>query len=155
MLSIKRILCPTDFSEPSRRAIDVAGDLALHLGAEVCVLHVVSAGQVPASAFELMYPVPRDVLLKDAEEQLRPIVRDLVTRGVRATPLVANGDAGHEIVRAAREQGFDLIVVAAQGQGMVEHLLVGSVAERVVRLAGCPVLSIPTRRDRHAPAPTL
>ncbi len=146
MLTIKRILCPTDFSEPSRLALEGAAGLARQLDAELHVVHVISPGQVPAAAFDLMYPVPEDVLIRAAEEHLQAVVRDLVGRGVRATAQLAHGNAGHEIVRIARDERFDVIVMASQGQGRVEQLLFGSVAERVVRLADCPVLSIPAHR---------
>ncbi len=145
MLSIKRILCPTDFSEPSRHAMAIACDLARLFGAELCALHVVAVPSVPAAEYELMYPVPQDALRSAAEEQLQVVVRDVCAGGVQAKALLTSGDPGHEIVRAAKGGHYDLIVIGRQGHGMVEHLLYGSVAERVVRLADCPVLTVPPR----------
>ncbi len=145
MLSIKRILCPTDFSEPAHRAITVAGELAPHFGAEICLAHVLSLGRAPAERFELMYPGPQEPLRNAADEQLQKLARELAGRGLRVTTRVAAGDPGHEIVRMAREENCDLVVIASQGGGMVAHVLIGSVAERVTRLADRPVLTVPAR----------
>jgi nucleotide-binding universal stress UspA family protein len=148
MLSIKRILCPTDFSEPSGHAVATAGELALQFGAEICVIHVLPVVGLPPSDpnFVLSVPEYERLLHNDADEKLQAVARDLRSRQVRVTTRVANGHAGHEIVRVAREENFDLIVIATQGQSRLEHVLFGSVAERVVRLADRPVLSIPTRK---------
>jgi nucleotide-binding universal stress UspA family protein len=148
MLPFKRILCPTDFSEPSSQAFTIAGELASQFGAEVLLVHVVSA--VPALPPDPNYvfrvPEYEQALHGDARRKLETLADDIGKQGVRARTVVGHGNAGGEIVRIAKEEGADLIVIATHGSTGLEHVLFGSVAERVVRLAQCPVLSVRARR---------
>jgi universal stress protein A len=148
MLPFKRILCPTDFSEPSSQAFIVAGELAAQFGAEVCLVHVVSV--VPALPPDPNYlfrvPEYEQALHADAQGRLRKLAEEIGKRGINAHTVVGHGDAGSEIVRIAKEEEADLIVIATHGSTGLEHILFGSVAERVVRLAQCPVLSVRARR---------
>ena len=144
MLPLRRILCPTDFSEPSSQAFSVAGELASQFGAEVRLVHVLSA--VPALPPDPNYlfrvPEYEQALHADAQRRLQKLAEEIGKRGVKARTVVGHGDAGSEIVRIAREEGVDLIVIATHGSTGLEHVLFGSVAERVVRLAHCAVLVV-------------
>ena len=144
MLPFKRILCPTDFSEPSSRAFDVATELALQSGAEVALVHVVSVlpALPPDPNYLFRVPEYEQALHADAQRRLQKLADEIGKRGVKAHTVVGHGDAGSEIVRIGREEGVDLIVIATHGSTGLEHVLFGSVAERVVRLAHCPVLSV-------------
>lgn len=145
MLPIKRILCPIDFSDFSLRALDQAGELATHFGAELCVLHVV---QSPETSFAL-YPYGGEVtwniadyqkeVREGAERELRKIV-ERSHQSIEVRPLLREGNAADEIVNAAELGHIDLIVIATHGLGGWRHLVFGSVAEKVIRLAPCPVL---------------
>ncbi len=149
MLPVKRILCPTDFSDPSSEAFGVAAELGGHFGAEVLLVHVVSA--MPPLAHDPIRPfqVPEyeQALHADAQRKLQGMADTLAKQGLEARTAVGHGDAGSEIVRIAKEENAGLIVIATHGTTGLEHVLFGSVAERVVRLAHCPVLSV--RAARH------
>jgi len=148
MLPIARILCPTDFSDPSSEAIAVARELALHFKSEIRLIHVLPIVPVAPSDSTFVWSVPEyeRALHVEAQRKLDSLARDLASQGVRTTTVVGHGDAGHEIVKAARDDAADLIVIATHGEGKLERLVFGSVAERVVRHAQCPVLTVRTGR---------
>jgi nucleotide-binding universal stress UspA family protein len=143
MLTVRRILVPTDFSPPSHAALDMAIELGRRFGAEITLMH---AHQVPSYLYpEGMMPVSADILA-DLE---RSIVAELgrlaafaSAAGVPAATRHAIGIAVDEIVRAASELPADLIVMGTHGRTGLRHALLGSVAEKVVRRAPCPVLTV-------------
>jgi nucleotide-binding universal stress UspA family protein len=146
MLPIKKIICPTDFSEPSFEAVKVAGELATHFGSFLCLLHVVSITPVLASP---MMPTAFNVnayqkaLEDDAIDKLRKVREDLVPVELHTcSPRVVSGFAPDEIINMAVQEQADLIVIATHGLTGWRHLIYGSVAERVVQLAPCAVLAI-------------
>jgi nucleotide-binding universal stress UspA family protein len=140
---IRTILHPTDFSGPSGLAFQTACALARDCGARLVVLHV---AEFPANVYPEATrhedPALRHPALWDKVRQLRPPSPE-----VPVEHRLAGGDAAAEVVRAAREAGSDLIVMGTHGRSGLKHLLMGSVAERVVRQAPCPVLTV------KAPAP--
>ncbi len=145
MLPIKKILCPTDFSEPSYEAIKTAGELAFHFGAELCLLHVVPPvpvipmGEGP-SAFDVS--LYEQELETTSKRTLSEIINHLEWKDLMGRLIVLRGNAAEEIVRTAHEEKVDLIVIATRGRTGLDRLLFGSVAEKVVRLARCPVLTV-------------
>lgn len=146
-MNLKRILLPTDFSDTAGHALDYARDLAARFGASVHLLHVVSDPTAQDWAGEVEGLVVPDLLDKwkgDAEQRLGEIVLGKIET-VRA---VRVGHAFMEILRYATNNGIDLIVMGTHGRGPVRHLLLGSVAEKVVRKAPCPVLTV--RQPGHA-----
>jgi len=144
MLPLTRILCPTDFSDASRGALAAARELALHFRAEIRLVHVVPVVPVvaPNPNFVLSVPEYERALHMEAQGRLDVLSRELNDAGVRSSTAIGHGDAGSEIVRMAKGDGVDIIVIATQGHGRLDHFLFGSVAERVVRLAECPVLTV-------------
>ena len=149
MLSFRKILCPSDFSDASRAAMKAAAELAGQYKAELCVVHVVPV--VPTVApdpnFVLAVPEYERALHADAIRQLEVLTKDLVGQGLAVKTVVGHGDAGHEIVRIAKAEAVDLIVIATHGATGWQHVMFGSVAEKVVRLAHRPVLVIPVPRQ--------
>ena len=146
MLPIKKIVCPTDFSEPSFEAVKVANELAVHFGSFLCLLHVVSLTPILASP---MVPTAFDIssyqkaLEDDAREKLQKVREDLISKDLHTCrPMVVSGFAPDEIIRITQAEQADLIVIATHGLTGWRHLVYGSVAERVVQLAPCPVLAI-------------
>ncbi|MCC6419212.1 MAG: universal stress protein [Gemmataceae bacterium] len=139
MLTLKTILHPTDLSERSDFAFRLACSLASAHGARVIVLHVFEVPTVPYGG--VMTPPPAE----SPEEQAR--VRDQVRRlqspvpGVGVETRLAHGDPAAEILHAAHETGCDLIVMGTHGRTGLARLLLGSVAEKVLRAASCPVLT--------------
>jgi nucleotide-binding universal stress UspA family protein len=139
MFPAKKIVCPTDFSDGSFQALAEASELALQSGAEVYLLHVLAV--IPPST-EPGIPEPQTWRHSDAESELRKLATPLTSKGIRVQCIVADGEEAEEIVRTAQEVGADLIVIATHGNTGWRHLAFGSVTEKVVRLASCPVLTI-------------
>ena len=145
MLPIRKIICPTDFSEPSYEAIKSAGELAFHFGSELCVLHVVSpvpsvpVGVEPSGFNVSLY---ERELEASSKRSLEEIIHQMEWKDLKLRLIVVRGNAADEIVRTAEEEHADLIVIATRGRTGLDRLIFGSVAEKVVRLARCPVLTV-------------
>jgi nucleotide-binding universal stress UspA family protein len=141
MIQIKRILVPTDFSEYSRQALKYACALAERFSSELHLLNVVQplalstpyAGALPE---EVMYPVPA------AEKEMSELSDPGFEQAASVERSVRTGTPFVEIVRYAREKDIDVIVMGTHGRGGLIHALIGSVAEKVVRKAPCPVLTV-------------
>jgi len=151
MLPIKKIVCPTDFSEPSYEAIKAAGELAFHFGSELCVLHVVSpvplvpVGGEPSGFNVSLYERELEASSKTSLEE---IIKQMEWKDLKVRLIVLRGNAADEIVRTSEEENADLIVIATRGRTGLDRLLFGSVAEKVVRLAKCPVLTVTSRPEK-------
>ncbi|MCK6555737.1 universal stress protein [Candidatus Binatia bacterium] len=144
-----RILVTTDFSEAGNHAVDHAFRIAADQEAEVLLCHVFEALVVPNPMYAQYYP--SDVLGPDARERAEIDARNALIEcvpktgplaGVRYRTVVAHGMPAEEIIRVAEQEGVDLVVIATKGRTGLRHLLLGSVAERVVRHAHCPVLVV-------------
>jgi nucleotide-binding universal stress UspA family protein len=140
---VKRLLCPTDFSDAAASAERQAATLARALGAELVLLHVASENPlwretVGSTQVRAVFEAQR----KWAADTLAARITALGAEGVSARSLVKVGVAWEEIVRAASDEHADLIVIGTHGRTGLDRLLLGSVAERVVRRAPCPVLSV-------------
>ena len=125
-LSCRNILFATDFSQPSRLAGRTAADLARHFGARLHVLHVVPPVTDPAPA----------------GPALRAAVAE-IEAGLSVVMASATGRAASEIVKYARRNAIDLIVLGTHGRTGFSRAVLGSVAEAVTRRAGCPVMTVP------------
>jgi nucleotide-binding universal stress UspA family protein len=144
MYNVERILCPTDFSAGSFQALSVARDIGIRFAAELCLIHVLPILPVlptePNFAFEV-HEYER-LLHDDAQKHLDEMAHELKQKSLQSRVLVGHGDAAGEIVRVAEEQKIDLIVIATVGKTGWRRLAFGSVTEKVVRLAPCPVLTL-------------
>jgi nucleotide-binding universal stress UspA family protein len=145
MLVVHTVLHPTDFSGPSSAALGLACALARDYGARLVVLHVVAA-PVVIYAEGVAPPDMEDLRAAGQEELDRLAVPD---DGIRVERRLAEGEATEEILRAAGDTNADLIVMGTHVRTGLGRLLMGSVAEQVVRRAPCPVLTVKTPR----PAP--
>ena len=147
MFPFKKILCPTDFSEPSYEAIKAAGELAYHFGSELHIVHVIAPvpiipvpiGPEPSAFNVSSYEQELDVSSKRALEE---VVNQLESKELKTRLIALRGDPAEEILRTVDEENVDLIVIATRGRTGLDRLIFGSVAEKVVRLAKCPVLLI-------------
>jgi nucleotide-binding universal stress UspA family protein len=135
-LNPKRTVVPIDFSDLSYAALDRALEIAGDRG-EVHVIHVLIelSTMEPGNLYGTLTDAER---IKSTEEFMRKKLVDKKYAGVQVHATV--GDAGREITAFAEREGADLIVIPSHGYGLLKHMLLGSVAERVVRLAHCPVL---------------
>jgi nucleotide-binding universal stress UspA family protein len=136
-MNIRHILAPTDFSEPSKRAVTYAFELAQKVDAKLSLLHVI---EVPAYAIEVSLPL--EALEQDARRELARMLPQAETAHVAVTRLVEMGMAYQKILETVAAEQVDMIVMATHGRTGLGHLFMGSVAERVVRTAPCPVLTI-------------
>jgi len=145
MLPLKRIVCPTDFSPAAEAAVASATELGRHFKAELVLVHVVPVLPAVPSDPNFTFEVPEyeHALHADAERRLNAMAAEIGAHGLTARTAVGHGDAGSEIVRLASDEAADLIVIATHGTTGWRHAMFGSVAEKVVRLARRPVLTIP------------
>jgi nucleotide-binding universal stress UspA family protein len=144
--TITKILVPVDFSPHAERAFHYATTLAHRLGAQLSLLHVVEdpfvSGAWSAEVYVPNVPELLDNVIRGAEGQLATLKESAAARGLTADTTVITGRPAHAIVERAREGGFDLIVMGTHGRTGLSHVVMGSVAERVVRRAACPVLTM-------------
>jgi nucleotide-binding universal stress UspA family protein len=145
-MAVKRVLVPVDFSAESLRALAYAHDLVRRLRAELLILHVVDQTYL-AGTPELYLANPEFAKLLDEQwrscnAQLQRVAADLKREGLRVRSLINRGVPAQVIVNTAKRTGTDLIIMATHGRTGLAHALIGSVAEKVVRAAGCPVLTV-------------
>ncbi|MDQ3264292.1 MAG: universal stress protein [Myxococcota bacterium] len=142
----RRILVPTDFSDNSRVALEQAVSLAQALGASIDLLHVWEPPRYIAPDLMLAVPGWSAVSLEqysraEAAKALEQYLQTLPPQVVLKSHLEV-GDAAASIVRFAKEQGSDMIVMSTHGRGALSRLMLGSVAQKVVSHAECPVMTL-------------
>jgi nucleotide-binding universal stress UspA family protein len=143
MIKIKRILFPTDFSEYSDHARIYAVEFARRFDAAITALHVLRGPIYPvAYALDVDFDAIDTEMQKSAEVRLEATERAISESGVPVCRELLFGDPFPEIVSFARKKESDMVIMGTHGHGAVKHMLLGSTAERVVRKAACPVLTI-------------
>lgn len=158
MPEITRILCPVDFSDVSRHAIDQAIALARHARAQIVGLYVYTPIFVPVPAFEMAgyqtTPGPYTTADLDAfASDLAKAFDAARTAGIAVDTRLRVGTPHREIVACAKSMHADLIVIGTHGAGGFEHFMLGSVTEKVLRHAPCPVLTVPPKSRLAAAIP--
>jgi universal stress protein A len=147
---IRRILVPLDFSPSSDEALGYARAFAIDFGASIHLLHVVedrlATSPWPNEVYQGSLYGLREGLIKEAEKRLSDCASSVRTNGLRVTVDVVIGAPSHTIVEIANDMDADLIVMGTHGRTGISHLFIGSVAERVVRHAACPVLVVGNRK---------
>ncbi len=150
MTTPKNILAPTDFSEVSNAATAYAAHLAMALKATLHVQHVIVNPLQGGWAVEIAnLPRMLERAEKDAREQLERLLTDGEKKDLQIHTVVDTGAPYTKIVEYAKDHSIDLIVIGTQGRGAVEKMWVGSVTDKVLRKAHCPVLAM---RPGHAAA---
>lgn len=144
MLPAKKILCPTDFSAPAEESVRTAAEMAQEFGAELLLLNVIPVlpALPPDPNYVFKVPEYEQYLHADAERQLNELANRLSAKNIRVRRLITHGPVADEIVAVAKNEGVDLVVIATHGATGWSRLVFGSVAEKVVRLAECPVLTV-------------
>jgi nucleotide-binding universal stress UspA family protein len=148
--TIQRILWPTDFSDQARRALPLVNKFAQLFSARVEIVHVLSpAPAMAAMAGSAALAMNEYIKSMDAHaaETIGRIAENDIDSRVTANWTVLSGSPAHEISTYAKENEIDLIILATNGETGLARLITGSVAEKVVRLAPCPVLSVPPRPE--------
>ena len=142
MITLKRILVPHDFSETSEAAVKYAVALAKAFGAKLHLLHVSDKARTDMAT---EFPLGLEESVEEAiRERLVKIMTPREQKEFKPEFELRGGTPYVEIVRYARERDIDLIVMGTHGRGFVAHVVMGSVAEKVVRNAPCPVLTVHT-----------
>lgn len=146
MLALKRILFPTDFSEYAREAEEYACAFCRQSGAELFILSVIDISlplnPVWGAPIYVSDGLDPRQLREETEHALESRPDPEWGHGLNIHRAVRNGSPFVEIIRFAREQNIDLIVIGTHGRTGLSHVFLGSVAERVVRQANCPVLTV-------------
>jgi len=150
MALFHKIVVPTDFSDGARRALEYGAGLAATYTVPLVLLHVYASPAVPVpDGFILATPAELAKMLAQVETglvELRRVAHDLGVGNVETA--VVEGRAWHEIVHFAKDRGCDLIVMGTHGRGGLSHFLLGSTAEKVVRKAEVPVLTVGPKAPR-------
>ena len=144
-IQLKTLLATTDFSDAARSGVRYAVTLAEHLGATVSLLHVIEPPSWMAGMGDVPLVREDSDVVASARAQLAALAKREGKGDVAVSFSVRTGKPYHEITTAADNRAADLIVIATHGYTGLEHVLLGSTAERVVRHAPCPVLTIPAR----------
>jgi nucleotide-binding universal stress UspA family protein len=152
MIVIKHILVPTDFSEPALVAMKYARALAENFGASLHLLHVIEENSLDYFAWTSPVGSPAMASVQlEMEKTARFQLEQMMTADERTKfelkIVTLVGSPFLEIIRYARSQNIDLIIMGTHGRGPIAHMLMGSVAEKVVRKAPCPVLTV--RHPEH------
>lgn len=144
MEQIKKILVPIDFSDYSKNALKYAVRFAKQFDAKIYLIYVVEPMIYPAdfSMGQVAIPSTDIDLHSRAEEELRKLSKDFINGSLQVEILIKTGKPFVEIIETASANDIDLIIIATHGHTGVEHLLFGSTAEKVVRKAPCPVLTL-------------
>lgn len=143
MASIRTILFPTDFSVPASRALDRAAEFARSLQCKLVLLHVIPQSAYPMRNLATVagFPNLRDELKKAADRDLAEL-RNRLPKDLSVDCRLREGIPHIQILECAQECAADMIVMATQGNTGLKHVLLGSTAERVVRMSAIPVLTI-------------
>lgn len=137
-MKLNTILCPVDFSESGNAAVKYASALARESGARVILLHVIENPLVYDTTFS--GPAPTEKELEDTDRRLHAVCPSLAEH--RCEHRTVQGDPAPSIVQIAEDEDADLIVVGTHGRTGLSRMIMGSVAEEVVRKAHCPVIAV-------------
>lgn len=148
MEPIRTILCPTDFSESSEVGLEAAVALATKLGSRLELVHVISppiyVGWEDSPAGLAASAQVLEQSREHSKQQLEAAAKKYGSRGVSISTQIVEGSPHAEIAELSKK--FDLVVMSTHGRTGLPHLFLGSVAERVVRTANCPVMTVPTHK---------
>jgi nucleotide-binding universal stress UspA family protein len=143
---IKTILVPVDFSNCSREGLRYAISFANQFGANIVLLHATYLGYVYSSEGAVLYDIPalQEAARKNAEHKMRELVRTVNFGRVKLEIAFTEGPPVLDICAFAKDHDVDLIITSTHGLTGFQHVLIGSVAEQIVRHASCPVLVVPS-----------
>jgi len=143
-VNLRRIVVPQDFSDYSLHALKYAVTLAGLFNSELIILHVVEPIVYPAdfSFGQVSIPAMEEEIRKHSEEQLNELVTKEIPSSIKVTSIIKVGKPFIEIIEVAKTENADLIVISSHGRTGMDHVLFGSTADKVVRKAPCPVLTV-------------
>ncbi len=148
MFPFKKVLCPTDFSEPSLCGLRMANEMASKFDMEIIVLNIhkpiprLPTPRIEASDVTFDISAYEEHVAEDARETLASLSDSVFDDGVKVRLEIRMGRPAYEILRFAKEEDVDAIFIATHGRTGIAHIVFGSVASKVVRRADCPVITI-------------
>jgi len=149
MIHLKRVLVPTDFSKSAHKALVYGISFSREYSAELLLVHVVEPVAVGYGSD--LFPVPMAAVFEEmstfARTELAKLAEEARAKRVEVREMVVQGRPSAEVLRVAKEELVDMIVLGTHGKGMLDHAIFGSTTERVIRRAPCPVLTC--RLDEH------
>jgi len=157
-IQIHRILCPVDFSDFSQRALEHAVAIARWYESTVTMLHVGAGVPLAASSMEIGFPPVRALPSEERDELLAVLKQFAAGVSAETVPIefdVSQGPTAAEILKKSETMPADLLVMGTHGRSGFERLILGSVTERVLRKAACPVLTVPKGLRDEAPGPLV
>jgi len=142
MIQLQNVLLPVDFSEPSLKATAYGLELARRFNAKLHLLHIIEDPVIYLPMFE-SYPMPsRDQFETYAQDRLENWILPDDGEGCKIELMWLHGRPAHKVVEYATDCRIDLVVIGTHGRGAAAHLMLGSVAEKIVRNSPCPVLTV-------------
>ncbi|MBO1224201.1 MAG: universal stress protein [Candidatus Scalindua sediminis] len=147
MISLKKILCPIDHSDCSKEALKYAVTFAMKDEAKLYLLHVIDIRSFDESLDTMTRQMPDDETMKQLKTKLFECVPEEIRNDMQVEALVVQGIPFAEIISIAKKNKVDMIVMGTHGRTGLAHIMIGSVSEKVVRKAHCPVLTV--RQSDH------
>ncbi len=147
MITLKKILCPIDHSDCSKEALKYAVSFAMRDKAKLLLLHVVDIRSFDETIDAISKQIPDEEALKQLRIKLLDCIPEEIREDMDVEALVVQGIPFAEIISTARANDVDMIVIGSHGRTGIVHMMMGSVSEKVVRKAPCPVLAV--RKTDH------
>ncbi len=142
MISLKNMLCPIDHSDCSKEALKYAVSLAMKDDAKLYLLHVIDIRSFNDSLIAMSQQIPDEETLEQLRVKLLDCIPEKIREDMNIEAIVVQGIPFAEIISTAREKEIDMIVIGSHGRTGISHMMLGSVSEKVVRKAPCPVLTV-------------
>ena len=147
MISLKKILCPIDHSDCSKEALKYAVSFAMKNEAKLYLLHIIDIRSFDESIDTMAAQIPNDETIKQLKTKLLECIPEEIRSDMQLEALVVQGIPFAEIISIAKKNKVDMIVMGTHGRTGLAHIMIGSVSEKVVRKAHCPVLTV--RQSGH------
>jgi universal stress protein A len=142
MISLKKILCPIDHSDCSKEALKYAVSLAMKDEAKLLLLHVIDIRSFNEGLDAMTKQMPDEETLEQLRVKLLDCIPEEIRDDMDIEAIVVQGIPFAEIISTAKEKEIDMIVIGSHGRTGLSHMMLGSVSEKVVRKAPCPVLTV-------------
>ena len=142
MISLKKVLCPIDHSDCSKEALKYAVSLAMKDEAKLLLLHVIDIRSFSEGLDAMSKPLPDEETLEQLRVKLLDCIPEEIRDDMDVEAIVTQGIPFAEIISVAKEKEIDMIVIGSHGRTGISHMMLGSVSEKVIRKAPCPVLTV-------------
>ncbi len=142
MISLKKILCPIDHSDCSKEALKYAVSFAMKDEAKLYLLHIIDIRSFSEGLDAMSKQIPDEETLEQLRTKLLDCIPEEIRDDMEVEAIVTQGIPFAEVISTAKEKEIDMIVIGSHGRTGISHMMLGSVSEKVVRKAPCPVLTV-------------